>query len=64
MAGLSMSVFRPRLVLGTRGSELALAQERMVHGALEAKGLLGEIGTEIIATTGDKRLDLRLGVDS
>ncbi len=52
----------PRLVLGTRGSDLALAQERMVRSALESTGLVGEIVTEIIATTGDKRLDLRLGV--
>jgi len=57
-----MSVSRPRLVLGTRGSDLALAQERMVRANLEATGLVGEIATEIIATTGDKRLDLRLGV--
>jgi len=57
-----MSVLRPRLVLGTRGSDLALAQERMVRAELEATGAVGEIATEIIATTGDKRLDLRLGV--
>jgi hydroxymethylbilane synthase len=34
----------------------------MVRAALELTGLVGEISTEIIATTGDKRLDLRLGV--
>jgi len=39
-----------------------LAQERMVRAALESTGALQEIATEIIATTGDKRLDLRLGV--
>jgi hydroxymethylbilane synthase len=52
----------PRLVLGTRGSDLALAQERLVRGALEGTGLVDEIVKEVIATTGDKRLDLRLGV--
>jgi len=33
-----------------------------VRAALESTGLVGEIVKEIIATTGDKRLDLRLGV--
>ena len=34
----------------------------MVRSALQSTGALEAIGTEIIATTGDKRLDLRLGV--
>jgi hydroxymethylbilane synthase len=55
---------RPQLILGTRGSDLALAQERMVRACLLESGAVAGIvlGTEIIATTGDKRQDLRLGV--
>ena len=48
------------LILGTRGSELAIAQSKMVRGALEAahSGLLIEL--KIITTTGDARTALPL----
>jgi hydroxymethylbilane synthase len=47
------------LILGTRGSELALRQTEMVMAALrEARPSLG-VTRKIIATTGDKRTDLR-----
>lgn len=48
------------LILGTRGSELALTQTNMVRAALAAAGIGRELETRIIATTGDKRQDLRL----
>ncbi|MEZ5326241.1 MAG: hydroxymethylbilane synthase [Verrucomicrobiales bacterium] len=49
-----------KIILGTRGSELALTQARMVQAALEHKvrGLTVEI--RIVQTIGDKRPDLRL----
>ncbi|MEM9281250.1 MAG: glutamyl-tRNA reductase [Verrucomicrobiota bacterium] len=46
------------LVLGTRGSDLALAQARMVEAALRSEGI--EVRTEVIKTIGDKRPDLKL----
>lgn len=46
------------LVLGTRGSDLALAQSRMVREALEAAGL--SIEQRIITTTGDARTTMPL----
>ena len=41
------------IVLGTRGSELALAQTRMVEEALARTRPLVKVATEIIRTTGD-----------
>lgn len=41
--------------IGTRGSELALRQARMVQDALIARGVAAELQT--FKTTGDKRLD-------
>ena len=41
--------------IGTRSSELALRQARLVQGALEAQGLVSELVT--YKTVGDKRLD-------
>ena len=48
------------LILGTRGSDLALAQSKMVRGALEAAhpGLVIEL--RIITTTGDARTTMAL----
>ncbi len=46
------------LLLGTRGSELALAQAHMTRDALAAAGVPCEI--RIIHTIGDKRPDLKL----
>ncbi|MBX7211822.1 MAG: hydroxymethylbilane synthase [Verrucomicrobiaceae bacterium] len=48
------------LILGTRGSELALAQTGMVTRLLQETHPHLDIRRKIIATTGDKRLDLRL----
>lgn len=48
------------LVIGTRGSELALAQATLVREALHTAHPGLEVETRIIQTTGDKRLDLRL----
>ena len=44
---------RQEIVLGTRGSELALAQTRMVEEALARTRPLVKVATEIIRTTGD-----------
>jgi len=46
------------LLLGTRGSELALAQATMTRAALAAAGIACEV--RIIQTIGDKRPDLKL----
>ena len=46
------------LILGTRGSDLALTQTNTVRGLLESLGVTVEI--KVIATTGDKRQDLKL----
>ncbi len=46
------------LILGTRGSDLALAQARMVQAALDRAGIAAEL--RVIRTIGDKRPDLRL----
>ena len=43
-----------RIILGTRGSELALAQTRMVAAALRAHWPELELETEIIKTSGDE----------
>lgn len=47
------------LILGTRGSELALTQTRMVTAALQAAHPAMAVQREIIQTSGDKRQDLR-----
>lgn len=48
------------LILGTRGSDLALTQTRMVEAGLRAAGFSGSIEVKIIKTIGDKRPDLKL----
>jgi hydroxymethylbilane synthase len=51
-----------RIVLGTRGSELARAQTRLVEKAIQAAHPSVTIETKIIATQGDKaRVDPRTG---
>ncbi|HQZ28902.1 MAG: hydroxymethylbilane synthase [Verrucomicrobiales bacterium] len=47
-----------QLILGTRGSELALAQATMTRAALAAEGI--DCRIEVIRTIGDKRPDLKL----
>jgi hydroxymethylbilane synthase len=49
-----------KITLGTRGSDLALAQARMVAGALRDAGFAGKIEERIIQTSGDRRQDIRL----
>lgn len=46
------------LILGTRGSDLALAQARMTEAALAQQGI--DVRIEVIRTIGDKRPDLKL----
>lgn len=46
------------IILGTRGSDLALTQTKMTRALLEERGHTVEV--KIIATTGDKRQDLKL----
>ena len=46
------------LILGTRGSDLALTQARMTEAALKARGI--EVQIEVVKTIGDKRPDLKL----
>ena len=48
------------LIIGTRGSALALAQADMVRAALSALHPGLDIRREIIRTTGDRRMDLSL----
>lgn len=48
-----------RLIIGTRGSELALCQADMVMAALRLAHPELEVERKIIATTGDRRQDLR-----
>ena len=50
----------PTLILGTRGSDLALAQSRMVREALEAAHPALSIELKIITTTGDARTAMPL----
>jgi hydroxymethylbilane synthase len=45
---------KDKIVLGTRGSELALAQSRLVEDALRAKWSGLELSTKIIKTGGDE----------
>ena len=49
-----------KIVLGTRGSELALTQTRMVCAALRAALPGIEVEQRVIQTVGDKRPDLKL----
>lgn len=49
-----------RIILGTRGSDLALAQTRIVADQLGAVQPGLAIETKIIKTTGDRRLDISL----
>jgi hydroxymethylbilane synthase len=49
-----------RITLGTRGSQLALAQTDLVKEALEQLQDPPEVAVRIIKTTGDQRLDLSL----
>ena len=49
-----------KIVLGTRGSDLALYQTRSVASELRAKGFDGEIEERIIQTSGDRYKDLKL----
>lgn len=49
-----------RIILGTRGSDLALAQTRIVGEQLRAAHPALTVDTVIIRTTGDERLDVSL----
>ncbi|MBC7357391.1 MAG: hydroxymethylbilane synthase [Desulfacinum sp.] len=51
---------RNTLVIGTRGSLLALRQSEMIKGLLEARWPDLRVSLEIIKTTGDKILDVPL----
>jgi hydroxymethylbilane synthase len=48
------------LILGTRGSRLALAQAELVRGALQPLRGKAQIVVQVIRTTGDQRLDISL----
>jgi hydroxymethylbilane synthase len=48
------------IVLGTRGSRLALAQTELVKQAIERLAEKPKVMVEIIKTTGDQRLDIML----
>ena len=48
------------IIIGTRGSELALYQARMVAGELRDSGYEGKIVEKIIQTSGDKHKDTKL----
>jgi hydroxymethylbilane synthase len=48
------------VILGTRGSQLALAQSELVKQALERLPERPEILVRIVRTTGDRRLDINL----
>src|SRR5690349_22769917 len=49
-----------KIVLGTRGSLLALAQAKIAADLLSQVARVEQVECKIIKTTGDKRLDLRL----
>jgi hydroxymethylbilane synthase len=49
-----------KIVLGTRGSRLALAQAEIAKEALLSSGAVETVNIRIIKTVGDQRLDLRL----
>ena len=48
------------MIIGTRGSELALYQARLVASELRNSGYEGEIVEKIIQTSGDKHKDIKL----
>ena len=50
---------KSQIILGTRGSELALKQAEMVENALRAAHPGLQVERKIITTVGDKRTDLR-----
>lgn len=50
---------RTRIVLGSRGSALALAQARMVQETLQHSQPAVEVEIKVITTSGDRRQDLR-----
>jgi hydroxymethylbilane synthase len=50
---------KSQIILGTRGSELALKQAEMVEAALRAAHPALHVERKIITTVGDKRTDLR-----
>jgi hydroxymethylbilane synthase len=49
-----------KIVLGTRGSRLALAQTEIAKTALLGSSAVESVDVRVIKTTGDERLDLRL----
>jgi hydroxymethylbilane synthase len=49
-----------KIVLGTRGSRLALAQAEIAKAALLSSSAVEAIDIRVIKTTGDQRMDLRL----
>jgi hydroxymethylbilane synthase len=49
-----------KIILGTRGSQLALAQADLVKQALEGLSQKPEVSVQVIKTTGDQRMDIRL----
>ena len=54
------SEFRPKLRIGSRGSQLALWQSNHISALLRARG--HEVEIEIIHTTGDKITDVALAL--
>ncbi|MXV17199.1 hydroxymethylbilane synthase [Hufsiella ginkgonis] len=58
MPGLSTFPFHTKIIIGTRGSDLALWQANAVKRQLEGIGLVAEL--KIIKTQGDSILNLRL----
>jgi hydroxymethylbilane synthase len=49
-----------KIILGTRGSQLALAQAELVKQALERLHEKLDVEVRVIKTTGDQRMDIRL----
>src|ERR1700716_490883 len=49
-----------KIVLGTRGSPLALAQADLVKQALDRLSEKPDVVVQVIRTTGDQRMDIRL----
>jgi porphobilinogen deaminase len=54
-----ISNLKSQIILGTRGSELALKQAEMVENALRAAHPALRVERKIITTVGDNRTDLR-----
>jgi hydroxymethylbilane synthase len=57
-----MTFSRPQLIIGSRGSELALWQSNFIKGKLESLYPYLKIEIQIIKTTGDKILDSPLSL--